>query len=158
MLPEAVMQDSPPEVGWYFGHPVVWASGLAGAMVSLVHAKGLTVWQKVGTLVVGTVTAGFLTPAIADGLKLSLNLAAATGFLLGIAGMMLTAIVVNAATKARDDPTAVIAWVLGLVGKGPQKEVPDLSARITNPAGPTAGKPLDPAPPQPVERKPEDKA
>ena len=134
------MQDGPPESGWLFFHPVVWASGLAGAMVSLVHAKGLTAWQRVGTLVVGTVTAGFLTPAIADALKMSLDLAAATGFLLGIAGMMLTAIVVNAASKARDDPTAVAAWVFSWFGKNPPKDTPNFAP--------------PPSPPQPVERKP----
>lgn len=102
------MEPSTTDQVTWFSHPVVWASGMAGAVVSLAHHKGLTLAQKLVTVFVGLMTAGFLTPAFAEWMKLSLDLVAAAGFLLGISGMLITAIVFNAATAARDNPRALL--------------------------------------------------
>jgi len=108
-------QPPSPEARDLLLHPVVWASGMAGALVSLAHAKGLTLIQKFTTVFVGVMTAGFLTPGAAEYLNLSVNLVAAAGFLFGISGMLLTAIVFNAATTARDNPRRFFIEALKLL-------------------------------------------
>ena len=95
-------------------HPVVWAAGLAGAMVSLAHAPAMTLRLRAGTLLVGLLTAGFVTPALADQLKLSVNSVAALAFVLGIAGMFLTAVVFNLATKFKENPDLALRWFLAV--------------------------------------------
>lgn len=95
-------------------HPAVWAAGLAGAMVSLAHAPAMTLRQRAGTLLVGLLTAGFVTPALAEWLKLGLNAVAALAFVLGIAGMVLTAVVFNLAIKFKENPDLALRWFIAV--------------------------------------------
>lgn len=125
------MDDPNARPAWLM-HPVVWASGLAGALVSMAHARELNLRQRLTTLAVGVLTAGFVTPVVADWLALGVNAVAAVGFLIGIVSMMLTAIVVQAATAAKDNPAAAIRWVLIVMG------------RAVPPVAPTTPQPLNP--------------
>lgn len=90
--------------------PVVWAGGLAGALVSALHTPGLNVWGKLSAVVVGTLAAGFITPAAAEAGGLSKGSTAAAGFFIGLVGMAVTAILVNGAAKARENPAVLVVW------------------------------------------------
>lgn len=125
------MDDPNARPAWLM-HPVVWASGLAGALVSMAHARELNLRQRLTTLAVGVLTAGFVTPALADWLGLGLNAVAAAGFLIGVVSMMLTAIVVQAATAARDNPAAAVRWALIVLGRA----VPPVAAAAQTPPAP----------------------
>lgn len=98
-------------------HPVVWASGLAGALVSLTHSPQMNLRQRVFTLGTGVLAAGFVTPALADYFALTLSYVALVGFVVGIVGMNVTAIVVNCADSAKRNPEAALRWFAVLTGR-----------------------------------------
>jgi len=132
-----------PREGWLW-HPVVWAAGLAGAMVSVAHTKGLTLGQRLTTVAVGAATAGFITPACADRFRLAVNEVAAAGFLIGVIGMFLTAGVVGAAGRARDDPAVLVTWLRVLLrgwaaGAGPPLSPPPPPPQVSVPPPPGPG-------------------
>lgn len=104
-----------PDPDW-LSHPVTWASGFAGGIVSMFHSKDISLWQRLTTITVGTLSAGFLTPAISDYYHLSLNLVAALGFIIGMVGMLLTTAILTIANKAKDDPITIIKQIFGPKG------------------------------------------
>jgi hypothetical protein len=106
-------------------------------MVSLTHTPNLTLKQRALTLLTGVLAAGFITPAVADAMGLKLNYVALAGFLIGIAGMSLTAVVVNLADKAKRNPEAALRWLAILTGRTVPPDPPAPPAPPPAPNPPT---------------------
>lgn len=108
--------DQKPPAGWIL-HPLVWSAGLAGSLVSLSHTPNLTLRQRAVTVVTGLLASGFITPAVADWLHLNVNFVALVGFVVGVSGMSLTAVIVTAADAIKKNPAVAVGWVAALLGR-----------------------------------------
>lgn len=102
-------------------HPILWASGLAGGLVSAVQVNHLDLKSRCIAVAVSVLTTGFLTPFVMElcGVE-NINAIAACGFLVGMAAMGLTAGVINMADRFRADPFGVIDFLARLRGGGPR--------------------------------------
>lgn len=100
------MENHPGSGAWY------WLAGLAGAVVSLAHMQALSVWQKIIAVLVGTLTAGFCGPWIAEYIGASPRATAALHFVIGLGGLILTAGIVRLLRAARDNPAGTLGEIL----------------------------------------------
>lgn len=107
---------------WY------WLAGLGGAVVSVAHLKNFTVWQKLGAILAGTFTAGFVGPAVAEYWRLTPHMMAAANFLIGLGGLTITGGLLSFIQYARNNPLKLVSirdflteWINrsnGKTGKG----------------------------------------
>ena len=72
------------------------AAGFIGALISLKFIEGLSLWQRMSTVLAGMVVAAYCSPLTVEVLGLSAKLEGAVAFLLGLFGMSIA----GAATQA----------------------------------------------------------
>lgn len=97
----------------------LWLASLGGALVSLAHLEGLGRRQKVGAVLAGVLTAGFVGPYVADLLGLGTRGSAALHFCLGLGGLIATGGLTALFRAFRDNPAATLGELLRRVGGKP---------------------------------------
>lgn len=94
-------------------NPLVWAGGFAGALVAALHgSEKLTTYQRVSALIVGTLVAGFLTPAFGEFRHIQNNSSTlpAIAFLAGLCGTPIAALILDALNQAKSNPSVLVTW------------------------------------------------
>ncbi|MDP3327224.1 hypothetical protein [Parvibaculum sp.] len=93
---------------------VRWATllaGFMGAVVSLSFVKELTRMQMVGAVAIGTVTAGYLTPAVLAYFHLPSEVQNGAAFLTGLTAMNLIPGILALSAYFRKNPTSAVTGI-----------------------------------------------
>ncbi len=101
-----------PNECWYF------LASLAGGMVSLAHLQHLSIWKKIGAVLVGMMTAVFLAPVVAEYFGTTNKMTACIHFLMGLGGLMVSGGLFALFKSFRDKPLEKIADLLSMIAKG----------------------------------------
>lgn len=71
-------------------------AGFLGAVISLKFIEGLTAWQRLSTVIAGSIAAGYCTPLTVELLDLSAKLEGPVAFLGGLFGMSIAGALIKA--------------------------------------------------------------
>ena len=89
-------------------------AGFAGGVVSLSYLRGLAHWQMLLAVATGTLTAGYITPAVLHYILFPAELENGIAFLIGLTAMNIIPGVVTLSDRFRQNPE-------GLFRKGDDK-------------------------------------
>lgn len=88
-------------------------AGLIGGLISLTYQKSIKWYKALFVIIIGGITAGYVTPLLTSILSLGTNLENSMAFILGLLGMRLTTAIVSLLEKISKDPSEFIRKIRG---------------------------------------------
>lgn len=83
-------------------------AGFAGGVVSLSYLKALTRWQMLLAVATGSLTAGYITPAVLHYIAFPTELENGIAFLIGLTAMNIVPGFISLADRFRQNPQMII--------------------------------------------------